>query len=306
MITPDNPYFAQVRLLVSVLPAVARERCFALKGGTAINLFVRNMPRLSVDIDLAFLPLTDRAAAMSESGAALGRIQSALQSASPPFSVQVAKREEGHPVRLLVSEPGATIKIEVSPVLRGTVYPEITLRIVPAAEALFGFAEVRSLSFEDLYAGKIVAALDRQHPRDLFDVKLLLENEGVSDALFRAFLVYLISHGESMARVIHPRPKPIKDLYEKQFKNMSAIQVSLEELEAARSALVSTLHTHIDDSVKEFLLLFKRGQPRWELLGVDHAPDLPAVRWKLHNLSRMGATQRDAAIAELERVLNTI
>jgi hypothetical protein len=106
MITPDNPYFAQVRLLVSVLPAVARERCFALKGGTAINLFVRNMPRLSVDIDLAFLPLVDRAAALRESGAALGRIQSALQSAAPPILVQVAKREEGHPVRLLVSEPG--------------------------------------------------------------------------------------------------------------------------------------------------------------------------------------------------------
>jgi len=104
-----------------VLPDVARERCFALKGGTAINPFVRNMPRLSVDIDLAFLPLTDRAAALRESGAALGRIQSALQSAAPPFTVQVAKREEGHPVRLLVSEPGATIKIEVSPVLRGTV-----------------------------------------------------------------------------------------------------------------------------------------------------------------------------------------
>ena len=109
-----------------------------------------------------------------------------------------------------------------------------------------------------------------------------------------------------MARVIHPRPKPLKDLYEKQFKNMSAIEVSLEELDTARLALVSALHAHIDDSVKEFLLSFKRGQPRWDLLGVEHAPDLPAIRWKLHNLTRMSATQRDAAIAELERVLNTI
>ena len=79
----------------------------------------------------------------------------------------------------MVSERGATIKIEVSPVLRGTVYAESTLRIVPAAEAMFGFAEVRSLSFEDLYAGKIVAALDRRHPRGLFDITLLLENEGI-------------------------------------------------------------------------------------------------------------------------------
>ncbi len=306
MITRDNPYFSQVSLLVGVLPFVALEECFALTGGTAINLFVRDMPRLSVDIDLAFLPLSDRVTALKESGAALGRVQAALQGVSRPYSVRVAKLEEGHASRLLVSERGATIKIEVSPVLRGTVYPETTLRIVPAAEAMFGFAEVRSLSFEDLYAGKIVAALDRQHPRDLFDVKLLLDKEGVSAKLFRAFLVYLISHGESMARVIHPRPKPLKDLYEKQFKNMSAIEVSLEELEAARLALVAALHAHIDDSVKAFLLSFKRGQPRWELLGVDHAPDLPAIRWKLHNLARMSATQRNAAIAELERVLNTI
>jgi hypothetical protein len=57
MLTPDNPYYPQVRLLVGVLPFIARERCFALKGGTAINLFVRDLPRLSVDIDLAFVPL---------------------------------------------------------------------------------------------------------------------------------------------------------------------------------------------------------------------------------------------------------
>ena len=306
MIRRDNPYFGQVRLLVGVLPFLASESCFALKGGTAINLFVRDMPRLSVDIDLAFLPLTDRVSALAEAGAALTRVGTMLKSVSPPYSVQVARREEGQPVRLLVSEGGATIKIEVSPVLRGTVYPETMLRIVPAAEALFGFAEVRSLSFEDLYAGKIVAALDRQHPRDLFDIKLLLENEGVSAKLFRAFLVYLISHSESMARIIHPRQKPLVDLYEKQFRHMSVIETTLKELEDARSTLVGTLHAHFDDSVKTFLTSFKRGQPRWELLGVEHAPNLPAIRWKLHNLSLMDKARHDAATAELDRVLNSI
>ncbi|MEO8385237.1 MAG: nucleotidyl transferase AbiEii/AbiGii toxin family protein, partial [Betaproteobacteria bacterium] len=302
MITHDNPYAAQVRLLVNVLPFVTRESCFALKGGTAINLFVRDMPRLSVDIDLAFLPLTDRPTALQESDAAFARIQTALQSVSPPFSVQVAKREDGKTVRLLIADPGATIKIEVSPVLRGTVYPETMRSITHTAETLFGFAEVRSLSFEDPYAGKIVAALDRQHPRDLFDTKILLEHEGVSEKLFRAFLVYLISHSDSLARVIHPRAKPLKDLYEKQFRNMSAIDVSLEDLETARSNLVQTLHAHIDGSTREFLLSFKRGQPKWDLLGVEHAPDLPAVKWKLHNLSLLSPAKRKLAVAELERV----
>ena len=56
----DERYRRQVALLVRVLPLIAQEKCFALKGGTAINLFIRNLPRLSVDIDLAYLPVSDR------------------------------------------------------------------------------------------------------------------------------------------------------------------------------------------------------------------------------------------------------
>ncbi len=50
----NNPFTEQVRLLVALLPRVAKQECFALKGGTAINMFLRDMPRLSVDIDLAY------------------------------------------------------------------------------------------------------------------------------------------------------------------------------------------------------------------------------------------------------------
>jgi hypothetical protein len=51
----------QVALLIQIVSLVAAEDCFALKGGTAINLFVRNMPRLSVDIYLTYLPVSSRA-----------------------------------------------------------------------------------------------------------------------------------------------------------------------------------------------------------------------------------------------------
>jgi predicted nucleotidyltransferase component of viral defense system len=185
MIMPDSPYSRQVRLLVSVLPMVGREACFALKGGTAINLFVRDMPRLSVDIDLAFLPMGDRAEALREIDAALSRISEALTGRPYGYRVRAGKHQEGRAFGLLVSDGAAEIKIEVSPVSRGTVYPEAMRRIVGSAEAEFGFAEVPVVSFADLYAGKIVAALDRQHPRDLFDVKLLLAKEGIDDELFR-------------------------------------------------------------------------------------------------------------------------
>ena len=67
----DERYRRQVELLVRTLPHVAQERCFALKGGTAINLFVRNLPRLSVDIDLTYLPVADRARSLADIEAAL-------------------------------------------------------------------------------------------------------------------------------------------------------------------------------------------------------------------------------------------
>ncbi len=303
MLTPDNPFYPQVRLLVGVLPFVARERCFALKGGTAINLFVRDLPRLSVDIDLAYVPVGDRADALREIDAALGRIREMLEGVSPAYRAQVSKRQEGHACGLLVGNHEAEIKVEVSPVLRGCVYPEAERRIVPRAEAEFGFAEVSMVAFEDLYAGKLVAALDRQHPRDLFDVKLLLEAEGISDELFRAFLVYLISHDGSLARVVNPPPKPLAELYERQFARMTVEPVPLAALEQARVDLLAALHARFGDREKEFLLSFKRGEARWDLLGIAHAPDLPAVRWKLHNLGRMGAAKRREAVAGLERVL---
>lgn len=306
MITPDSPYFAQVRLLVAVLPIVARERCFALKGGTAINLFVRDMPRLSVDIDLTFVPIGDRASALEEINAALGRISATLAGRPYGYRVSVGKRQDGSAYGLLVADRLAEIKIEVSPVLRGSVYPESMRRIVGHAESGFGFAEVPVVSFADLYAGKIVAALDRQHPRDLFDVKLLLAEEGISEELFRAFLVYLISHDGSIARVLNPTRKPLDDLYERQFVGMTVQAVTVDELDQARADLIATLHGRLGGSEKAFLVSFKRGEPSWDLLGIAHAADLPAVRWKLQNLAQMAPDKHREALGNLERVLERI
>lgn len=303
MLTPDNPYYPQVRLLVGVLPFVARERCFALKGGTAINLFVRDLPRLSVDIDLAYLPVGERTASLREIDAAFHRIKRSLEGISPAYAARIAKREEGHAYGMLVSNSEAEIKVEVSPVLRGSVYPESDRRIVARAEAELGFAEVPVVSFEDLYAGKIVAALDRQHPRDLFDTKLLLAAEGISERLFRAFLVYLISHDGSLARLVNPGLKPIRQLFEQQFADMPEEPVTLEDLERARLELIAAVRARLRDPEKEFLVSFKRGEPRWDLLAVEHAAELPAVRWKLQNLGRMGEERRRAAVAGLERAL---
>lgn len=162
MTASDRRFAAEAQLVVRVLPMVAREQVFALKGGTAINLFCRDMPRLSVDIDLSYLPLDDRPTALRAIDAALGSIAARLSNASPSFRTRIAKRQDGAAMGLAVSDGRVEIKIEANSVLRGSVFPSALRQISARAGSDFGYAEIMCLSFEDLYAGKLVAALDRR------------------------------------------------------------------------------------------------------------------------------------------------
>lgn len=307
MITPASPYFRQVQLLVRVLPFVAAETCFAIKGGTAINLFLRDLPRLSVDIDLAFLPITDFPTARGNISEALDRIRDRLTSSSPAYQVVAGSNDsDGFIDTLNVSSGREQVKIEVNPVLRGSFEEPQIITIRPAAERAFGFAEVKSLSFNDTYGGKLVAALDRQHPRDLFDVKLLLENEGFSGELFSAFLVYLVGHKGSLADTLDPRRKDIGRLFEQQLDGMTAEPVSLDELLQVRDQLITNIRSRIGDQEKHFLLSIKKGEPDWESVGLNLAKDLPAVKWKLHNLQKMPKADREKALARLQKTLDSI
>ncbi len=300
----QDAYRQQVALLIRTLPFVAQEQCFALKGGTAINLFVRDLPRLSVDIDLTYLPVEDRVSSLAAIDAAMARIKERIEGGIPGAAV-VPSRSAGDNIitKLIVRSEGVQIKIEVTPVLRGTVYDPVIMSVVPAVEDTFGFAEMQVVSFPDLYAGKIVAALDRQHPRDLFDVRDLLANEGISDELRRAFLVYLISHNRLMAEVLTPTRKPLAEEFERGFVGMTQENVELADLEATREALIATMVGEMPDAHREFLIGFKRGEPDWELLGIPEARLLPAVLWKQRNLEKMPPEKRHELIGELESVL---
>lgn len=79
----SDQYRRQVSLLVRMLPYVAMQDCFALKGGTAINLFYRDMPRLSVDIDLTYVPVESRAESLAAIDAAMKEIAETAKSMSP-------------------------------------------------------------------------------------------------------------------------------------------------------------------------------------------------------------------------------
>ena len=301
----DPRYAAQVRLLVQTLPLVAVEDCFALKGGTAINLFVRNLPRLSVDIDLAYLPNGSRQEALQGARAALARIAESVERGMPGVkaTVQTNRPDE---LRILVRSSAAQIKVEVSPVLRGTVHMPEQRDVVAEVEDEFGFASIRVVSLPDLYGGKICAALDRQHPRDLFDVMLMLKEEGLTREIFEGFLVYLISHGRPIADLLEPRLKPLDQIFQSEFSGMTRDPVSIQQLETARAALVDGIRKQITQRDVAFLLSLKLGQPDWSLLALPGIAELPAVNWKLKNIRAMAVGKRAESFARLEHVLQRL
>jgi hypothetical protein len=280
-------YEDQVQLLVAALPFVAQEECFALKGGTAINLFYRDLPRLSVDIDLTYLPVKDRAESLADINAALGRIADAIEANIPRTRAQRIQGGGGGETRILLRQGPTEIKVETSPVTRGVVNEPRRMRVMETVEDRFGFAEMPVLAFEDLFAGKMHAALDRQHPRDLFDIKLLYENEGLTDALFRTFLVYVASSPRPPHELLRPTRAPLEELFTKEFEGMTRNAVSLDDLTSARERLIADIATRLDESVQRFLLSLHDAEPDFTAIGLPDAAALPAVRWKVQNLAKL-------------------
>ncbi len=169
-----DSYARQVKLLMAALPHVAKESCFALKGGTAINLFVQDFPRLSVDIDLAYKSFADRDTDLAAINDALKRITASLN--GRPGITAIRQENKADEKRIIVNTADAKIKIEVSPVWRGLLLPPAEMPVCERVEMEYGFTTMSVVSLADLYGGKICAALDRQHPRDLFDVLNMLGN----------------------------------------------------------------------------------------------------------------------------------
>jgi len=294
-------YLGQVDLLMRVIPEIAPEGDFALKGGTAINLFVRDLPRLSVDIDLVYLPVADREASLAAVRDGFERIAQRLETRLG-FKVDRHLLSDGK--RLIVHVERATIKVEISPVLRGTVFPPEIRAVSAAVEDRFGFAEMQIVSLPDLYAGKMAAALDRQHPRDLFDIHHLLENEGIDEDLFRAFLIYLASHPRPVHELLCPHKLDIAAQYDEEFVGMTVTPLPLDTLLTARDALIEAVQRRaVEPAARRFLESFVATEPDWSVLGLGEAiAELPALRWKLMNLERLRQQNPDKFAAQAEQL----
>jgi len=277
-------YLDTARLLTQVAPLVFVDGVFALKGGTAINPFVRDMPRLSVDLDLVFPYYT------LPRERALARINEAIRNSAERLTARgfvthiIASGDAGE-TKLLVRRGNVELKVEVNFVMRGTVYPVRDASLSPrASEVLLADLELPVVSLEDMYGGKLVAAMDRQHPRDLFDCLQLFAHEGITPAIQRAFVVYLACHNRPVHEVLFPAIRDISQEYERTFKGMTAETVELSDLIAARERLIRELQQGLNADERNFLISFVRNQPDWRLLGIPHISELPGIRWKLHNL----------------------
>lgn len=207
--------------------------------------------------------------------------------------------------KLFLERSGSSIKIEPNLVFRGTVFPVIDQDISKEAEKSFRtFMNVRILSPADLYGSKICAALDRQHPRDLFDINILFQNEGLTDEIRMAFVVYLAGHNRPMHELLGPRLKDVRSLYLSEFSGMTRIDIGYKELEETRKLLISKIAKELTPNERNFLLSIKYGEPEWELMNIKGIDKLPAIQWKLQNIKKMSKEKHKLQFKKLKKILN--
>jgi predicted nucleotidyltransferase component of viral defense system len=283
----NQVYLDTARLLTRIAPLVLVDDTFALKGGTAINLFVRDMPRLSVDLDLVLPDHTlPREPALKRINDAIH--QSVARLKKQGFQAHAPTTADAGETKLLVRQGAIQVKIEVNFVMRGTVRPVRMASLTRnARNTLQADLEIPVVSLEDLYGGKLVAAMDRQHPRDLFDVMQLFAHGGITADIRRAFVVYLASHNRPTHEVLFPPPRDIQQEFEQNFVGMTTEPVELEALLVARERMLRELQQGLTTEERRFLLSLVAAKPEWSLLGVPHLEQLPGLKWKLQNLEKL-------------------
>jgi len=280
-----DTYKKQLALLLDILPEIAKEDVFALHGGTAINLFCLNMPRLSIDIDLTYIPASEsRDTDLQNIRVTLERIKERIKKQMPTihFSDPVRAEEE---LKLICTTSDAMVKIEVNQINRGVIGDTVLAILCDKAQETFDkFCEVRMVSKKQLWGGKVVAALDRQHPRDLFDIRNLINEIGYSDEIKEGFIFFLLCSKRPIQELLNPHLIDQSSVFESQFRGMTDSYFGYDEYRAIREQLIKTINESLTIEDKEFLLDFSKGEPNWANINYSN---FPAVKWKLLNINKL-------------------
>jgi predicted nucleotidyltransferase component of viral defense system len=300
----EKRYLDQVKILLNILPLINRYNEFAIKGGTAINFFIFQVPRLSVDIDLCYLPLQSREETFKQINKIMSSLKEDIEKRFPEYTVNKSKSKNANVYKLIVSDMSAPLKIEPNELLRGSVKKPLRMNIDKEIARTFNlYPEGQILDIPDLFGGKICAALDRQHPRDLFDVHMMFRDNLFSDEVRKVFLVYLIQSNRPIAELLDPTRTDFSKIFENEFKGMVKEKISLDSLIKTRERLIDSIKRDLTKDEKEFLLSIKSGEPAWEKLGIGNFSHFPGVRWKIFNIKKMIKAKRVEAYKKLEKVL---
>ena len=283
----NKTYIEIVRLLLESAPAIFETPHFAMKGGTAINLFIEDMPRLSVDIDVVY---TDHQATRDEALKSISKGLEAVRKrlAKAGLEADASATKDGDEIKLFIRRGRNQVKVEVNHVFRGTVMPVETRQLGNEARKLFTTElSVPILAMPELYGSKLVAAMDRQHPRDLFDVRGLFARGGLTAEVVECFVCYLAGHNRPVHEVLFSRDADISSAYENEFTGMTRNPITLAELQQVRQKLKMELPAALKSNHRQFLLGLVAGEPDWQLMKCSHLSQLPAIRWKLQNLAKL-------------------
>lgn len=293
-------YAQKVELLLRLIPIVMEEGVFAVHGGTAINLFLKNLPRYSVDIDLTYIPLSDRNASLDDINL---HLQSICNKAKKAFKgMHIVPNYST--CKLLCEYRGKQVKVEVNQTKRGLVGGDaVTIPLSDKAQEEFGlYCEANIVPLTQLYGGKIAAALSRQHPRDLFDVRHM----DIPLADCREGLIFcLLGSDRPIHESFAPRLIDQREAMVNQFKGMTDIPFTYDKFEATRSKLIADVNQLMNEADKRFLISFELGNPQWEGYEFEYFKDYPSVKWKLLNLEKL-AKQNPKKLEEEAKKLEEI
>lgn len=304
MITQN--YIDTVRLMLRVAPMVFDHPGFALKGGTAINLYIDQMRRLSVDLDVVYLDGTaDRASALR----GISQMLSAVSTRALEQGLDVQRlRQPSDPETVIVISDGfVRVKVEVNTVFRGSVYQPSLRDLCDTAARIFEVSvPLTLLDTSEVYAGKFLAALDRQHPRDLFDLWRFRQNSSIDNRLMDAFVLYLCGHSRPPHEILDGRDRDLSSDYERGFLGMLEEPVpSLQELQTTRAWARVVVLESLNAAQRTFLGdFFGLREVDDEFVEVKLA-GLPALEWKRRNLRIFRDNKPDEFARQLD-ALNRI
>ena len=293
----NKEYAERVEVLLRLLPFVMDEKVFAVHGGSAINLFVRDLPRYSVDIDLTYIPLEGREESLEHINAHLMNIAAKARRTFPGMHI-VPKLNTS---KLLCEYRRKQIKVEVNQTKRGIVGGEVsTVPLCKKAQEEFGlYCEAAIVPMTLLYGGKIAAALSRQHPRDLFDVKYM---EFPFERTREGLLFCLLGSDRPLHESFAPNLIDQRDALANQFDGMTDVAFTYEEFEKARAKLIADVNALMTPSDKAFLVSFELGEPDWESFDFPYFKDYPSVQWKFKNILRLRKQNPGKLAAEAEKL----